>query len=93
MSECSTAFLSPVSHSRHEEDPNMLGVESHEGRGLERNPSSRGRTERTSLSFTDDYVSDDDSREIVNDVSGPEGAKVRKKLPSICLSQSSRGGT
>lgn len=70
----------------HAEDKEKLGVAGFGG--PERKPSSRGRATVTSVSLTD-YDSDD-SVESIDEKPKLDKGKGKAKLPSVCLSVSSR---
>lgn len=82
------AFVPVVPYKDHHEDKEKLGVAGL--RGPERKPSSRGRTDRTvtSVSLTD-YDSDH-SMESLDEKPKLDKGKGKAKLPSVCLSVSSR---
>lgn len=72
----------------HDEDRGKLGVAA--AGAPARKPSSRGRTDRTvtSLSLTDDY--DSDRSDSLAEKPRLDKGKGKAKLPSVCLSVSSR---
>lgn len=81
------AFVPVVPYKDDAEDKEKLGVA---GLGVpERKPSSRGRATVTSVSLTD-YDSDDESVESIDEKPKLDKGKGKAKLPSVCLSVSSR---
>lgn len=84
------AILPVVSYKDHEEK-DKLGVSGLVSGRPERVPSSRGRADNTvtSMSLTDGYGSDS-SMESLDEKPKLDKGKGKAKLPSVCLSVSSR---